>query len=903
MCFYDQHRYACGDWKWGYFRQHCNREWRTGETCGMKLIMQTVPVSGKCKLCEKIDTRQRRRHAEADRILRWRREGSQFSASIDRAQDIIKNLDQEIRSLQHDRRARIRPMGGVPRTTVDPADESNETPMSSPSGSEYLSDSLTDALVLGTKATSIASAESSSCVRPFMRDDDVLSRSILAEQEVASGPGKPAPDRLSPSQLEVRHHSQANAETKDNNNASWFQKESKTGAIDIFPTSLNVLSLMEEVDPRIVVAVNSLIEESLKCDYPAAAADMDFVRSITEACIIRQLSTLNEAVLAVAGAYQDPGDTSILPKKVEKTKELCDLNADDRLADPTAHFSDLQELQSSVFINSSLHISSRSSFLRGFNKTYIPSDPQKWINAETKRLRGSALAVVQTYWPRNTSFEVIQNFNNSLLRLTTLRDCMYRTLANIEHLRARDFCGDSFNLISISKERQQVGQVCSIHYTDVERIARNLQELLRLRRNMYLSEDAEKLWCQDSLTQEFYAKCRDLLRGAKLLSLDAQLRGVPDFASFHSLCKAIVQILDLVVLSFAGGHVASFDEEYLGQKQDKFCIAFDDPVNFPGGQRIIVKRRKLRCLDAFLRGRSVWVFHGNDTDNPDVPSGAVEELYLSTTVSTLADMWGPLWAVAAKRDSGKIFAYKMGNGTIVRKTPSGVSAQSEPVCVNGEALCHWMNSREYNQEVEFEKSEGMYFNSAQRLLIGAGSMSLQQNQFCPGPEIDAIRKFRTKKSLSHTRVSRPHMKLDTQIFQVQGGGMGINGTYGRTYKFENGQTWKEALIERWEMEPKRRNPRALEHYFSVEVSACTLNARRQPLIKTLGSHTMLRYLEAIGYQWSSRAIEEIYRAAVQSEDCSSFRRLYHSLPDAQTELGTAIVTSMKALEKTGVEDN
>lgn len=107
MCFFDQHRFACGDWKWGHFRQHCNREYRTGETCGMKLIMQTVPVTQKCKLCDKIDTKQRRRSAELDRINRWKREGNKFRASIDRSTDMIKVLDREIFDLGSERQRRL----------------------------------------------------------------------------------------------------------------------------------------------------------------------------------------------------------------------------------------------------------------------------------------------------------------------------------------------------------------------------------------------------------------------------------------------------------------------------------------------------------------------------------------------------------------------------------------------------------------------------------------------------------------------------------------------------------------------------------------------------------------------------------------------------------------------------
>ena len=73
----------------------------------MKLIMQTLHNSQKCKLCDKIDTKQRRRSAEVDRINRWQREGGKFRASIDRSYDMIKVLDQEIYDLGSERRRRL----------------------------------------------------------------------------------------------------------------------------------------------------------------------------------------------------------------------------------------------------------------------------------------------------------------------------------------------------------------------------------------------------------------------------------------------------------------------------------------------------------------------------------------------------------------------------------------------------------------------------------------------------------------------------------------------------------------------------------------------------------------------------------------------------------------------------
>jgi hypothetical protein len=77
----------------------------------MKLIMQTVPVDQNCKLCEKIDTKMRRRAAEVDRVSRWQREGQKFSASIEKSIEILRSLDGEIYELGCERNRRLQGIG------------------------------------------------------------------------------------------------------------------------------------------------------------------------------------------------------------------------------------------------------------------------------------------------------------------------------------------------------------------------------------------------------------------------------------------------------------------------------------------------------------------------------------------------------------------------------------------------------------------------------------------------------------------------------------------------------------------------------------------------------------------------------------------------------------------------
>lgn len=74
-----------------------------GETCGMKLVNNAEYMPSQCKICEKIETKHRRIAAENERIVRWQNEGGVKKASIEKSQDIITELQDEIRHLEHER--------------------------------------------------------------------------------------------------------------------------------------------------------------------------------------------------------------------------------------------------------------------------------------------------------------------------------------------------------------------------------------------------------------------------------------------------------------------------------------------------------------------------------------------------------------------------------------------------------------------------------------------------------------------------------------------------------------------------------------------------------------------------------------------------------------------------------
>lgn len=73
----------------------------------MKLIMSVELVEGKCKLCEKIDSKMKRRALEVDRVNRWQRDATKFRLSIEKAIENIRTLDGEIYELGCERSRRL----------------------------------------------------------------------------------------------------------------------------------------------------------------------------------------------------------------------------------------------------------------------------------------------------------------------------------------------------------------------------------------------------------------------------------------------------------------------------------------------------------------------------------------------------------------------------------------------------------------------------------------------------------------------------------------------------------------------------------------------------------------------------------------------------------------------------
>jgi hypothetical protein len=117
MCFYDQYEYACKDFRWGNFKQHCNKEYRRGETCGMKLVNDVIPKTEVCTICDKIERKTRRYWKAQEKLDKWGAEGRlrELQATVEKTQEEQMDLRREIEKLQGEREDRAKQIGRTTR--------------------------------------------------------------------------------------------------------------------------------------------------------------------------------------------------------------------------------------------------------------------------------------------------------------------------------------------------------------------------------------------------------------------------------------------------------------------------------------------------------------------------------------------------------------------------------------------------------------------------------------------------------------------------------------------------------------------------------------------------------------------------------------------------------------------
>jgi hypothetical protein len=549
------------------------------------------------------------------------------------------------------------------------------------------------------------------------------------------------------------------------------------------------------------------------------------------------------------------------------------ISSNDRLLNPTGYLDNIKKLRQVVFQNSAM----KNENLK--NKSKVTRDSLSCISD------GKTL-------------------------LHELHDMIAMICQSLTHLQYSAYCGGFFSILVLDRARPTVAHLLPIEVARVLRLGKRFMDIIRLPEeprfrngNVATTNDPFAIDLKTRQAKDLTSACRNLLVQAQIIPSTAES------LSPAYLWATAVHFLDLAVLSYVGTHTEDLDDNYRDSSDGELHIPGrfgvlrgSDMEHLASGNTIIVQKRKLQCLDQFLRHRSVWVFQNTTTRATD------ERLYLSTDVTTLADIWGPLWKIKPGVNPQNISRYDIGNGFIV---PWDREPESDPdPCSNSdgamEVFCHWISSRDWDDTyVEHHQAElqNKSFFETDRLLIGASvKHPLAVNGQC---NMSRERKLKIKQemknagNLRHRGTCKPRQEKGSQSFQVQASAMGF-ATFGTTmeYKRIGGFNIKDALLQRWRN--GSRNVKYLEMWGGVEVSLCTENARRVQLLHLLRSRGMRKYLKAISFQWIDPECETAYFEALQAR--RSFRKLWAEHPKWQRNIGDAINECFIALEDTGVDE-
>ncbi len=253
-----------------------------------------------------------------------------------------------------------------------------------------------------------------------------------------------------------------------------------------------------------------------------------------------------------------------------------------------------------------------------------------------------------------------------------------------------------------------------------------------------------------------------------------------------NILRSLVLMLDLAVASFAGAHCSDFLDDCFPTGEAIALLApFEDCSDEQKNISVNFRRCNLRCLDAFHHGKRVWVFCPPHCE-PSLP------LYISTTIDSFSDIWGPLWKFKDKDNPDKSSAYVVGSGSIVQWQHD---PRTSPELIE-ERFCHWICNEELEDDTHDKSGPGtnlpyIPFDGKEKLLIGAPTKDSSApeslklwtvNQRCSIPISKVRTRLREAGRLCIVGASKPYHYNDSNQYQLQVGYSGVNASATRQYK-------------------------------------------------------------------------------------------------------------------------
>ncbi|KAM7203385.1 hypothetical protein V8F20_003979 [Naviculisporaceae sp. PSN 640] len=458
---------------------------------------------------------------------------------------------------------------------------------------------------------------------------------------------------------------------------------------------------------------------------------------------------------------------------------------------------------------------------------------------------------------------------------------LLRVITGCRTLQAANFCQASFSLL-FKHEAFDVAEIVRIPISDVESIQKGIIDCLSSihYRNELMSMDD----IRDMLWAQVLTPCHLLLTR---MYWPMKYR-IPSIELILSAARMTAILLDLALVSYTGSHGYRFDTKCLKTNFRTFNV--DSDIDWLS---LRCSLRRLACLREFLEGRQVWVFEFPSKDQATATNDN-RPLGILTTMNDFADIWGPVYAIPEPKGSGMVRRYNVSKGIICR------AGGKEPGLRNA-VKCHWYNKPSWLRGLALKYlplSESSYLSPDDLLLISGRGDLMVEKENCRYT-LDAyeedygmdLNELGTRDSAWRWENRGISMGFSRIV------GVTVSGTQKRIPE----TTLKETILNKWLLNPERRNPHVLNQYLGVEVSHCSGNARRIPVRKILTLSPMVHTLESHFPNWRSKPWGGAFWAAVSSNNGRDIESVWRRFEQDREHIGRLVAFALDILGPTGLE--
>lgn len=571
-------------------------------------------------------------------------------------------------------------------------------------------------------------------------------------------------------------------------------------------------------------------------------------------------------------------------QRIGQWRALADkgnFDADTHIVDPHAHYEALDSLQqmivkSSEFYRQSgvyrLSCTGEAPDLQHLVST--PTAPQ-WISNLVLDLQGGNLAA-----------------NEVVFSLCEVYLMVHSVINSFDILESRQFCTSFFSIL-VERCDGAVAEIVKIYKNLLVKLRDSLKVAIVITHNNGVDLESDHEMIMNSIwpaAQEFL----DILNFKQLGSDAPIMNTLPEMLNLYHM---VACILDLGLVSYVGSHAARFDTEIFQRDMNSFRFDLRNNISFD------CSLRTLACLDGFLDAKSVWVFRAG----VNLPSASLEratrkkkKLFVLTTIDSLADIWGSVWAeavgqVVAEEKGAHVKKYHVSKGVIRR-----VREDSEPL-VPGAVKCHWYSwTQDYRRRFStlLTKTDELTMAVNDKLLIGNDirindgcTYSLQEYEMNYSDMINTLGTMPSAWKLDGVTLSVQLTAPKVVAFQIQGNVKKVPET-----------TIKQHLWTKWSLQPERANPGILNNYFGVEISHCTGNARRVPFKYILLMEPVQDLLERQIPKWSTSTWGISFQKALMTDSNDAIFQFWNDHVEQRPLVGQLVRCVLDILDSTGKTD-